>query len=414
MFLQGHGATSTLAVSSGQTSTIAADDAIAGKGTLAKDGDGTLVIAGSNGNFHGAVTVADGLLQVDGSIGKAATTVETGGTLGGTGKVGVTQVDSGGALSPGASAGVLHTGDLTFGTAARFMAEIGGNTAGAGGYDRVTVKGTVDLSDAILDASLIGGFKPSVGEHFKIVANNGHDAVVGTFQGLAEGAHFLIDRHAFTITYHGGSHHNDVVLTATTAVIVGTGGADLVNASHTVPGQPLPTDGDDLIKGKGGADNLSGLVGDDTILGGNGSDGLYGNQGDDHLRGGAGADLLNGGKGTNHLTGGKGADAFLFSTKLGPANVGTITDFGRGNDHIDLALSVFPGIGPKGELAADLFAIDIFDSGVHFLKPDASIVYNPVSGELSYDKNGNDPGGLVRFAEVTPGTHLDHTDFFVV
>ena len=103
MFLQGSGAATTLDVSDGNTQTIGGDDAIAGAGTLIKDGDGTLVIAGLDVHFKGAATVAGGLLQVDGAIGKANTTVETGATLGGNGKVGVTKVDSGATLSPGAA-----------------------------------------------------------------------------------------------------------------------------------------------------------------------------------------------------------------------------------------------------------------------------------------------------------------------
>ncbi len=304
----------------------------------------------------------------------------------------------------------------------------------------MAVKGTVDLDGAILDTSLIDGFNPSVGDHFKIVVNNGSDAVIGTFQGLAEGADFLIDGRIFTITYHGGSHDNDVVLTAQGAVIIGTGGADLVDASHTVAGQPLPTDGDDLIKGKGGDDDLSGLAGADTIKGAkgsdilhgggggddlrggsgndllkgdNGGDSLDGGGGDDNLRGGSGSDVLDGGKGDDLLKGGKGHNAFVFSTELGPHNVDTIADFG-GGDAIWLDASVFQGIGPKGELADALFDTSIFDTGLHLSHPDALIIYNEQSGDLFYDENGNALGGLVLFATVTPGTHLDHTDFVVI
>ena len=434
MFLQGSGAATTLAISDGNTQTIGGDDAIAGKGTLTKDGDGALVIAGLNVHFKGAATVAGGLLQVDGSIGKAAITVETGATLGGNGKVGVTQVDSGGTLSPGASAGKITTRDLDFGAAARFVVEIGGTQAGVGGYDRVSVKGTVDVDDAILDASLIDGFKPSVGDTFKIVANDGHDAITGTFQGLAEGAQLTIDGRFFTISYHGGDG-NDVVLTATaerpsSAPAMPTWS----HASHTVAGQPLPTDGDDLIKGKGGSDSLAGLGGDDTIKGGDGSDILKGNggndtlkggngpdvlkggDGDDTLSGGKGTDILKGGKGNDGLdgglgndtlTGGKNADAFLFTTALGKHNVDTITDFGNGNDAIYLDDAIFKGIGGPGALKEKYFSTHKAKDG------NDHIVYVKETGNLYYDDNGNKHGGHTLFAKVDPHTSLHHDDFVV-
>ena len=260
MFLQGSGAT-TLAISSGNTQTIAGDDAIAGDGTLIKDGDGTLVIAGLDFHFKGDATVAGGLLQVDGAIGKATTTVETGATLGGNGKVGITEVDSGATLSPGASAGLLHTHDLTFGAASNFVVEIGGTTAGIGGYDRVVVKGTVDLDGAILDASLIDGFKPSFGDTFNIIDNDGHDAVIRHLPRALPRArssssttarlHHLLPRRRRQ-RRGGADRHSDT--------IIGTSGADVVDANHTVAGQPLPTDGADLIKGKGGADTSPALA----------------------------------------------------------------------------------------------------------------------------------------------------------
>ena len=444
MFLQGHGATTTLAISDGNISTIEGNDAIAGGGTLVKDGAGTLVIGnsdtGSNGKFHGAVTVAAGLLAVDGTMRKATTTVETGGTLGGVGKVGVTQVDSGGALTIGQTPdnnlfaiGVFHTLDLDLAAAARFEVALFSNgDAPAPIHDWVAVKGTVHLGGAILDAKAADiNFNPPVGHQFMIVKNDGHDAVVGHFQGLPQGALFAVGDRAFTITYHGGSNHNDVVLKAQGVFIKGTSGADLVDATHTVAGQPLPTDAADLIKGKAGADDLSGLAGADTILGGKGGDTihgnaggdtihgakgddyLFGNNGKDSLAGGAGDDLLNGGKGDDLLTGGTGHNRFDFTTALGPHNVDTITDFGS-NDTIGLAASVFSGIGPKGELADARFATTTLDTGIHPLKPDALIVYNTQSGDLFYDENGNLPGGLVLFATVTPGTHLDASDFFVM
>lgn len=214
-------------------------------------------------------------------------------------------------------------------------------------------------------------------------------------------------------TLYGAGGHDTLIGDGGSDTIYGGNGDDTVYAGRgndiVVGGK-----GKDALYGGSDKDVLKGGRGGDLLKGGKGGDSLYGGSGDDDLRGGAGADLLNGNRGSNHLTGGKGADAFLFATKPGPANVGTITDFGRGNDHIALALSAFSGIGPKGELAADLFATSFFDTGIHLLDPDALIIYNPQSGDIFYDENGNDLGGLVLFARVRPGTHLDHSDFLVM
>ena len=50
-----------------------------------------------------------------------------------------------------------------------------------------------------------------MGQEFVIVNNDGTDAVIGTFAGLAEGDSLLIGENRFHITYRGGDG-NDVVL----------------------------------------------------------------------------------------------------------------------------------------------------------------------------------------------------------
>ena len=211
--------------------------------------------------------------------------------------------------------------------------------------------------------------------------------------------------------------------------LLGLGGADLLQGGK---GQDLllGNDGADRLKGGDGADRLNGGAGKDALFGGagkddvqggagadslhggNGGDTLGGGKGDDALFGGDGGDILNGGLGDDRLAGGKGPDTFVFSTALGPHNVDTIADFGAG-DVIALDASIFEGIGPKGELADALFATSLFDTGVHPIHPDARIIYNPLSGDVFYDENGNQPGGLILFAKVAPQTNLGHGDFLV-
>ncbi|TNJ36557.1 hypothetical protein FGF66_11710 [Chlorobaculum thiosulfatiphilum] len=63
--------------------------------------------------------------------------------------------------------------------------------------------------------------------------------------------------------------------------IEGTAEADLVDATHTIEGQSLPTPEADTINGCDGDDSIAGLCGDDVITGGAGNDSIDGGDGDD-------------------------------------------------------------------------------------------------------------------------------------
>ncbi|WP_369062448.1 autotransporter-associated beta strand repeat-containing protein [Caulobacter sp. 73W] len=202
----------------GGAGAITVSGAISGAGgEFTKTGAGVLTLSGVN------TTAADfdvlaGKLVVDGSIGSRIS-VSGGATLGGTGTVGDVTVTSG-TLAAGNSAGILSTGDINLTFSSALAVEIGGTTAGIGGYDQIDVTGLVTLAGD-LDVSFLGGFSPTSGT-FTIINNDGTDAVSGTFDGLAEGATFDIGATRFTISYVGGVDSNDVVLTASTAPVVVT------------------------------------------------------------------------------------------------------------------------------------------------------------------------------------------------
>jgi Ca2+-binding RTX toxin-like protein len=63
--------------------------------------------------------------------------------------------------------------------------------------------------------------------------------------------------------------------------INGTANADIINATQTVAGQPLPTSENDTINGNAGNDNISALGGDDLVNGGTGNDTMAGGTGND-------------------------------------------------------------------------------------------------------------------------------------
>lgn len=101
--------------------------------------------------------------------------------------------------------------------------------------------------------------------------------------------------------------------------ITGTAGADTVNRTTTVPGQPLPGAGAEQIYGLAGNDNLHGEAGDDTLDGG---------EGDDTLNGGPGADVIDGGAGVDTVT-------YADATAAVSVNLGVTTARDTGGSGVD-------------------------------------------------------------------------------
>lgn len=174
-------------------------------GTIDHD-SGKLIIGGQNVN---ATLVADG-------SGNSA--------LKGTGKIKQITIDSGDIIAPGNSPGCLSATNLTL--AGTYQAEIGGTTV-CTGYDQLQVSGTVNVTGGTLQASLVNGFTPTVGQAFTIVDNQGGSPVTGTFSGLSEGTTFNVGSYTFKISYAGGDG-NDIVLT-----VVSTGSASAPGAPNT-------------------------------------------------------------------------------------------------------------------------------------------------------------------------------------
>jgi len=134
----------------------------------------------------------------------------SGGTLGGTAAINNLTV-IGGTVAPGASAGILSTSAFELAATATFAVEIGGTNSGTG-HDQISTVGLVTFGGT-LAPTLINGFSPVPGTEFVIIANDGVDAVIDTFAGLAEGALFTAGGSSWRISYTGGDG-NDVSLTA--------------------------------------------------------------------------------------------------------------------------------------------------------------------------------------------------------
>jgi Ca2+-binding RTX toxin-like protein len=156
---------------------------------------------------------------------------------------------------------------------------------------------------------------------------------------------------------------------------------------------------DNFLFGGSGADELNGLDGNDTISGNGGSDLLNGGNGNDTLGGGLGNDIL---------TGGAGNDIFVFDTALGPNNVDRVTDFVSGSDRVALDNTIFTTLS-EGVLPAGAFV-----NGSAAGDSDDRIIYDPTTGALYYDADGNGAGAAIQFATLSTGLTLAATDFVVI
>jgi len=118
---------------------------------------------------------------------------------------------------------------------------------------------------------------------------------------------------------------------------------------------------------------------------------ITGNSAANLLNGVAGADQLIGGAGNDTLTCGLGADIFRFNAALSSTtNRDTITDFNPAQgDRIQLENAIFSALTRTGTLAATAFR-----SGSSFTSSAQRILYNPSTGNLSYDSNGSAAGGI--------------------
>ena len=175
------------------------------------------VTIGDNGLNAGAgntIQLAGGTFLTTSSGGTIAndTSVLNGATLAGTGVVnGSVTVQSGGAVAPGNSPGLLNTGSISFSAGSNFNLEVNGVTSAGTDYDQLNVTGSVNIDPVanLVVSGTITGTPPGAG--FVIINNDGADAVTGNFAGLPNGAAVSVNGQDFLIFYNGGDG-NDVSL----------------------------------------------------------------------------------------------------------------------------------------------------------------------------------------------------------
>ena len=171
---------------------------------------GTLTLARPTGNtYSGGTTINGGKLVVTNTSGSAtgagAVTVNSGGTLAGTGAVsGAVTVNSGGFLAPGTSVESLAVGALTFSATSTLLYEIDSSAALAVGADLVNVALGVLINPAtILNATDIASTPVvlPIGTKFTLLSYDTTAGLSGAFAGQAQGSTITIGLTDFMIDY---------------------------------------------------------------------------------------------------------------------------------------------------------------------------------------------------------------------
>jgi Ca2+-binding RTX toxin-like protein len=211
---------------------------VSGTGGVSKQGAGSVIFTGAN-TYSGGTTLSAGSTYANNSSGSAFGTgavTNSAGSLRGNGSF-TGALANNASLFPGATSGstaTITTGAVNFGVGGDITINVNGNTAGSG-YDQLVVNGTVDVDGGDLNSST-SSFTPGDSEKLFILVNDSTDAIVGTFNGLAQGATIDINGSDYTISYTGDSVGGTV--TGGNDVVLFTADAGPVNAApvNSVPG----------------------------------------------------------------------------------------------------------------------------------------------------------------------------------
>jgi serralysin len=184
-------------------------------------------------------------------------------------------------------------------------------------------------------------------------------------------------------------------------VMTGNSGANALNGLG----------GNDSLAGGGGSDTLDGGEGADTLDGGAANDSLLGGNGNDSLLGGAGNDTISGGAGKDTINGGAGKDTIVLNELPAAGQADSVVGFSAVDDTFQLLKTgMFTALATLGTLNGAAFW-----SGTAAHDADDRIIYNPTSGALLYDADGNGAGAAVQIATLTGlAGALTQADFVVV
>lgn len=143
-----------------------------------------------------------------------------------------------------------------------------------------------------------------------------------------------------------------------------------------------------------------------TATGNNFANVIVGNDSVNRLFGGGGNDTLDGKGGSNTLTGGSGQDNFVFTRSDA---INRITDFSVADDTIQLDNAIFTALSFTGRLPSSYFR-----AGPVAIDGNDHLLYNPRTGTLSYDADGNGAVAAVQIATLSAGLGMTNADIAAI
>jgi autotransporter-associated beta strand protein len=150
-----------------------------GPKTLTKSGLGILEFSGTS-SYTGATTVTAGQLRVNGRLGNTAVTVQSGGTLGGSGVLGGSLTGDG-LIAPGNSPGILTVeGQLTPTGSTSFAFELSGTGSPTWNNATASVNDVLRLTNADPFTSILGSGNV-VNVYFDVASLSAGDMFLGGF-----------------------------------------------------------------------------------------------------------------------------------------------------------------------------------------------------------------------------------------
>ena len=154
---------------------------ISGSGGLTKNGTGALTLSGAN-TFTGLTSVNAGTLTLNGSL-AGAVTVNSGGVLNGTGRLG-TLITNGGIIAPGNSIGTLNVNGNFIQNGGTYQVEVNA----AGQNDRINVAGNATLNGGTVQVLAQAG---SYARNTTYTILNATSGLSGAYSGVTSNFAFL-------------------------------------------------------------------------------------------------------------------------------------------------------------------------------------------------------------------------------